>query len=326
MKIKKSIASMLCMSAMAALPFGLAQAAYPDKPVTIIVAFPPGGATDVVTRILGAGLSKAWGQTVVVENRTGAGGNIGAYHVVKAPADGYTLLMGSSAETVINALLYSKMPYDAAKDIVPVSKVGSAPLVLVVHPQVPAGNTQELIEYIKANSGKINYASSGTGGPQHLAAEEFKRVTDTSINHIPYKGGSPAITDLVGGQVELFFAGLPPAKPFIQSGKLRALAVTTESRSELAPDIPSLSESGLPGFNIENWQGLFAPAGTPPEIIDKIAADAAAVLNQQEVKDKLAAQGVSAAPSSPAEFTRFTDAERKKYAQIIKAAHVTIQQ
>ncbi len=325
MKIKKSIGALFCISALAAAPFSQAQAAYPDKAVTIIVSFPPGGATDVVTRILGAGLTKIWGQTVVVENRTGAGGNIGAHYVVRSAADGYTLLMGSSAETVINALLYAKMPYDSEKDLVPVAKVGSAPLVLVVHPKFPAGSTQELIKYLKDNPGKINYASSGTGGPQHLAAEEFKRVTGTMINHIPYKGGSPAITDLVGGQVEMFFSGLPPAKPFIQSGKLRALAVTTETRSELAPGIPTLSESGLPGFNIENWQGLFAPAGTPPDVIGKIAVDVATVLNQQEVKAKLAAQGVSAAPSSPSDFSRFMDGERKKYAQIIKAAHVSIQ-
>lgn len=324
MQLKTLLKPLILIAATVAAPFGNALAAYPDKAVKIIVSFPPGGATDVVTRILGAELSKLWAQTVVVENKTGAGGNIGANHVAKSDPDGYTLLMGSPAETVINPLLYSQMQYDAEKDLIPVSKVGSAPLVLVVHPTVPAKNAKELIEYIRKNPKKINYASSGTGGPQHLAAEEFKRVTDTQINHIPYKGGAPAITDLVGGQVQMFFSGLPPALPFIQASKLRALAVTTKTRSDLVPDIPSLAESGLPDFNIENWQGLFAPAGTPAAVIKQISADVKKALGKKEIKEKLAIQGVSAAPSSPAEFASFIVAERKTYAQIIKAANVSV--
>jgi tripartite-type tricarboxylate transporter receptor subunit TctC len=313
------------LSAMAlAIPASQAMAAFPDRPVNIVVPFPAGGATDAVARLLGDGLSKIWGQSVVVENRTGAGGNIGGNYVAKAKPDGYTLLVGSPAETVINALLYPEMQYDSQKDLAPVSKAGSAPLVLVTHPSVPVKNAKELIEYVKKSDKGVNYASSGTGGPQHLAAEEFKRVTSANINHIPYKGGSPAITDLVGGQVEMFFSGLPPAMPFIKADKLRALAVTTEQRSELVPDIPTLAESGLPGFHIENWQGVFVPAGTPADVVDKIAADIGKVLNQPEVKQKLATQGISAAPSTPAEFRKFTDSEREKYKAIIKAANVSI--
>ncbi|MGB6104501.1 MAG: tripartite tricarboxylate transporter substrate binding protein [Pusillimonas sp.] len=316
-------AALLCAMALA-MPAVQAQAAFPDRAVNIVVPFPAGGATDVVARLLGDGLSKIWKQSVVVENRTGAGGNIGGNYVAKAQADGYTLLVGSPAETVINALLYPEMQYDSQKDLTPVSKAGSAPLVLVIHPDVPVTSTKELIEYVKKSDKGVNYASSGTGGPQHLAAEEFKRVTSADINHIPYKGGSPAITDLVGGQVEMFFAGLPPAMPFIKAGKLRALAVTTEERSELVPDIPTLAESGLPGFHIENWQGVFVPAGTPPEIIDKISADIRQVLDQPETKQKLATQGISAAPSTPEEFRKFTDSEREKYKAIIEAANVSI--
>lgn len=321
--VKRFSATLLGAMALA-IPATNAMAAYPDRTVNIVVPFPAGGATDAVARLMGDGLSKIWGQSVVVENRTGAGGNIGGNYVAKAKPDGYTLLVGSPAETVINALLYPEMQYDSQKDLAPVSKAGSAPLVLVTHPSVPVKSAKELIEYVKKSDKGVNYASSGTGGPQHLAGEEFKRVTSSHINHIPYKGGSPAITDLVGGQVEMFFAGLPPAMPFIKAGKLNALAVTTEQRSELVPDIPTLAESGLPGFHIENWQGVFVPAGTPADVIDKIAADIKQVLNQPEIKQKLATQGVSAAPSTPAEFKQFTDSEREKYKAIIKAANVSI--
>jgi tripartite-type tricarboxylate transporter receptor subunit TctC len=321
--VKRFGATLLGAMALA-MPATYAMAAYPDRPVNIVVPFPAGGATDAVARLLGDGLSKIWGQTVVVENRTGAGGNIGGNYVAKAKADGYTLLVGSPAETVINALLYPEMQYDSEKDLAPVSKAGSAPLVLVTHPSVPAKNVKELIAYIKKSDKGVNYASSGTGGPQHLAGEEFKRVTSANINHIPYKGGSPAITDLVGGQVEMFFAGLPPAMPFIKAGKLNALAVTTEQRSQLVPDMPTLAESGLQGFHIENWQGVFVPAGTPANVVDKIAADIKQVLSQPDIKQKLATQGISAAPSTPAEFKTFTDGERERYKAIIKAANVTL--
>ncbi len=315
------------LSAAFAAPFFIspcASAAYPEQAVKIIVGFPAGGATDVIARILGAELSKIWGQTVVVENRTGAGGNIAAGYVAKANGDGYTLLMGSPAETVVNPLLYPEMQYNAQKDLAPVSQAGSAPLLLVAHPSVPATDAQGLIHYIKQNNGKVSYASSGTGGPQHLAGDLFKLMTQTNVLHVPYKGGAPAITDLVGGQVQIFFAGLPPALPFVKSGKAKALAVTTQSRSELVPDIPSLDESGLKGFDIQNWQGIFAPAGTSRAIIGKISADIRTALSGEAVKASLANQGISAAPSSPEGFKLFVDNERRKYADIIKAAHVSV--
>lgn len=311
-------------SAALLLPTEQILAAYPDKTVRIIASFPPGGATDAVARIVGAGLSDLWKQNVVVENKTGAGGNIGANLVAKSAPDGYTLLMGSPAETVINPLLYPEMQYDAEKDLAPITKVGSAPLVLVAHPSVGANTVPELIDYLKKHPNEMSYASSGTGGPQHLAGEEFKRLTGTSILHVPYKGGSPAITDLAGGQVQIFFAGLPPALPFIASGKIKPLAVTTKQRTELAPDIPSIAETSLPEFDIENWQGLFAPGGTPSDVIEKIAHDVATVLADAGVKKRLASQGVSATPTSTNQFVEFTKSEREKFSRIIKEAKISI--
>jgi len=254
----------------------------------------------------------------------GGGRQYRSGYVAKANGDGYTLLMGSPAETVVNPLLYPEMQYNAQKDLAPVSQAGSAPLLLVAHPSVPATDAQGLIHYIKQNNGKVSYASSGTGGPQHLAGDLFKLMTQTNVLHVPYKGGAPAITDLVGGQVQIFFAGLPPALPFVKSGKAKALAVTTQSRSELVPDIPSLDESGLKGFDIQNWQGIFAPAGTSRAIIGKISADIRTALSGEAVKASLANQGISAAPSSPEGFKLFVDNERRKYADIIKAAHVSV--
>ena len=297
----------------------VAAAAFPDRPVRIVVPFAPGGATDVVARALGQRLSQAWKQQVVIDNRPGAGGNIGADLVAKAPADGYTLLMASPAEVAINPFLYAQMPFDPAKDLVPVAKVASAPLVLVVHPSVPANNLAELIEYLKSRKDGVTYASSGTGGPQHLAGEQFRVMTDTRLIHVPYKGGAPAITDLLGGQVQMFFAGLPPARPHIQAGKLRAIAVTSAKESALMPGVPPVDAS-LPGFAIENWQGIFAPAGTPDAIVAQISRDIAAIGRDKAFDEQLSAQGAGSAPLSPAEFAAFVQGERDKYARLVKAS------
>ena len=296
-----------------------AVAAYPEKPVRIVVPFAPGGATDVVARALGQRLSAAWKQQVVIDNRPGAGGNIGADIVAKAPADGYTLLMASPAEVAINPFLYSQMPFDPAKDLVAVAKVASAPLVLVVHPSVPANNLAELIVYLKSKQDGVTYASSGTGGPQHLAGEQFRVMTNTRLIHVPYKGGAPAITDLLGGQVQMFFAGLPPARPHIQAGKLRAIAVTSTKESPLMPGVPPI-DATLPGFAIENWQGIFAPVGTPEAVVAQIARDIGAIGRDKAFDEQLAAQGAGSAPLSPAEFAAFVQGERDKYARLVKAS------
>ncbi len=297
---------------------GVAHAAYPDRPVHVIVPFAPGGATDVVARTLGARLSQMWLQPVVVENKPGAGGNIGADAVAKAPADGYTILLASPAEIVINPHLFARMPYDPAKDLAPVTKIAAAPLVLVVNPSVPARTVAELIDYIKSQKTGVSYASSGTGGPQHLAAEQFRLMTGTNLVHIPYKGGAPAVSDLLSGQVPMFFAGLPPALPHIKAGKLRALAVTTATRWPALADVPTVSEAGLPGFDIENWQGIFVPAGTPPEIIARLARDIGTVAREKDFSDRLTAQGAAPATMSPAEFGAFVRAERVKYGRLVK--------
>ena len=295
-----------------------ALALYPDKPVRLIIPFAPGGATDLVGRALAVRLTTIWGQQVLVENKPGAGGNIGADIVAKSTPDGYTLLLASPAEVAINPSLYSQMPYDSAIDLVPVAKVASAPLVLVVNSQSPIKSMQELIQYIKLKNGAVNFASSGTGGPQHLAGELFKSMASVSMTHIPYKGGAPAITDLLGGQVDLFFAGLPPALPHINSGKLRALGVTTQKRSPLLANVPTISESGFIGFNIENWQGIFVPAKTNSKIINQLSRDIERVISDKSFDETLSAQGASPYFLKPKDFAVFVQSETQKYGKLVK--------
>ena len=315
MKSLKVLRTAVALMSLAVLP---ALAAYPDKPVRVIVPFAPGGATDVVARALGIRLGQIWKQQVIIENKPGAGGNIGADIVAKSAADGYTLLLASPAEITINPFVYARMPFDPAKDLAPVSKVATAPLVLVVNSSSPAKTMPELVAHIKAQRSGINYASSGSGGPQHLAGELFRIMTGTQLTHVPYKGGAPAITDLLGGQVEMFFAGVPPALPHINSGRLRALAVTTDRRSSLLPQMPTVAESGYPGFNIENWQGVFVPAGTPKDIIDLLARDIATVAGDKGFADQLTASGAVPATMSPADFGAFVRGESAKFSKLVK--------
>jgi tripartite-type tricarboxylate transporter receptor subunit TctC len=305
-------------AAIAAACLALPAHAFPEKTVRIVVPFAPGGATDVVARALGQRLSAIWKQQVIIENKPGAGGNIGADAVAKAAPDGHTLLLASPAEVAINQFLYKAMPYDPERDLVPVTKAASAPLVLVVHPSVPANTLTELIAWLKAQKEGTPYASSGTGGPQHLAGESFRTMTGTNLVHVPYKGGAPAITDLLGGQVRMFFAGLPPAKAHIASGRIRALAITTTEPSALIPGVPTVA-SVLPGFDFENWQGVFAPKGTPDAIVAQIAKDIASVADKA-LGEQLAAQGAAPAPMAPAEFAAFVQKERRKYGELAKAS------
>jgi tripartite-type tricarboxylate transporter receptor subunit TctC len=303
--------------AAAATASSLAMAAWPEKPVKIVVPFAAGGATDVVARALGQRLGAMWKQPVVIENRPGAGGNIGADLVAKAPPDGYTLLLASPAEVAINEFLYKDMPFDAKKDLLPVSKVASAPLVLLVHPSVPAKTVPELIAFLRAHPEGTPYASSGTGGPQHLAGEQFRVLTQTNLVHVPYKGGAPATTDLLGGQVKMFFGGLPPSLPHIKSGRLRAIAVSTKDASPLLEGAPPVAAT-VPGFDIENWQGMFAPAGTPAAIVARIAEDIAQVSRDGAYHDQLVASGAGPAPMAPAAFAAFVESERRKYSELVK--------
>jgi tripartite-type tricarboxylate transporter receptor subunit TctC len=311
--------------AFAVAPLAAAQAPdYPTKSVRIVVPFPPGGTTDILARSVAQKLSEAWGQQVIVDNRPGAGGNIGSDLVAKAPPDGYTLLMGTVGTHAINPSLYAKMPYDHVRDFTPVVLVAGVPNVLVVNPGLPVHSVQELIAYAKANPGKLNFASSGNGTSIHLSGELFKTMTGVQMTHVPYKGSAPALTDLLGGQVQLMFDNLPSSLQFIKAGSLRPLAVTSAARSAALPDLPTLAESGLPGFEASSWFGLLAPARTPKPIVAKIVAAVDAWLETGDAKDKLKSQGAIAMGGSSEAFEKHIATETEKWAKVVKAsgAHV----
>jgi tripartite-type tricarboxylate transporter receptor subunit TctC len=292
-------------------------AQYPSKPIHLVVPFPPGGTTDILARDVAQKLSETWHQQVIVENRPGAGGNIGADLVAKAAPDGYTLVMGTVGTHAINPSLYKKMPYDHVKDFAPVILVAGVPNVLVVNPSLPVHSVQELIAYAKANPGKLNFASSGNGTSIHLSGELFKAMTGVQMTHVPYKGSAPALTDLMGGQVQLMFDNLPSSLGFIKAGKLRALAVTSAARSATLPDLPTIAESGLPGFEASSWFGVLAPAGTPRDVVQKLNHAIAAWLATDDAKQRLLAQGAIAAGGSPESFAKHIDAETTKWAKVV---------
>ena len=303
---------------LATLASGAWAQAYPTKPIRLVVPFPPGGATDILARAVAQKLTDEWGQPVVVDNRPGAGGNIGSELVAKAAPDGYTLEMGTVGTHAINASLYAKMPYDHVKDFAPVILVAGVPNVLEVNPSLPVNTVQELIAYAKANPGKLNFASSGNGTSIHLSGELFKVMTGVQMTHIPYKGSGPALQDLIGGQVQLMFDNLPPSLPQIKAGKLRALAVTSSTRSPALPDTPTIAESGLPGYEASSWFGVLAPAGTPPAIIAKLNAEIAAWLATPEAKEKMVALGANIGGGSPEDFAKHIAAETAKWQKVVK--------
>jgi tripartite-type tricarboxylate transporter receptor subunit TctC len=312
------LSALFAAAAIAIAPAAAKAQDYPTKPVRIVVPFPAGGATDLFARAAAQKMTEAWGQSVVVDNRPGAGGNIGSELVAKAAPDGYTLEMGTVGTHAINASLYAKMPYDHVKDFAPIILVAGVPNVLVVHPSVPANSVQELIAYLKANPGKVNFASSGSGTSIHLSGELFKVMAGVQMTHIPYKGSAPALQDLLGGQVQLMFDNLPPSLPQIKAGKLRALGVTSTARAPALPEVPTIAESGLPGFDASSWFGLLAPAGTPPAIVAKINAEIAKWLATPEAKEKLLAAGANAAGGTPEDFARHIAAEPAKWAKVVK--------
>jgi len=319
------IVRMLVALAAAVVAAGVLAQAYPAKPVRIVVPFPAGGTTDILAREVAQRLSQTLGQPFVVDNRPGAGGNIGAELVAKSPADGYTFLMGTVGTHAINASLYSKMPYDHVRDFAPVILVAGVPNVLEVNPSVPVNSVPELIAYAKANPGKLNFASSGSGTSIHLAGELFKVMTGVSMSHVPYKGSAPALADLAGGQVQLMFDNLPSSLQLIKAGKLRPLAVTSAQRSAALPDLPTVAEAGLPGFEATSWFGLLAPAGTPPDVIAKVNAEVAKWLASPEAKDKLASQGAIPAGGSAEDFTRHIAAETAKWQKVVKASGARVE-
>jgi tripartite-type tricarboxylate transporter receptor subunit TctC len=308
----------------AAVTFGASAQTYPTKPIRVVVPFPAGGTTDVLARAVAQKLTESLGQPAVVDNRPGAGGNIGAELVAKSAPDGYTLLMGTVGTHAINPSLYPKMPYDHVKDFAPVILVAGVPNVLVINPALPVNSVQELIAYAKANPGKLNFASSGNGTSIHLSGELFRTMAGVQIAHIPYKGSAPALQDLVGGQVQMMFDNLPSSLALIKAGKLKALAVTSKERAAALPDVPTMAESGLPGFEASSWFGLLAPAGTPQPVILKINADVAKWLASPEAKEKLLAQGAIAAGGTPEDFVRQIAAETAKWQKVVKESGAKI--
>ena len=311
------LAALLALFHVAALAQG-----YPNKSVKIIVPFPPGGGTDIGTRIIAQKLSEAWGQSVVVENRGGAAGIVGTEATAKSVPDGYTIMMGNIGTHAINISLYKKLPYDPVKDFAPISHVAGLPLFVLVHPSVKVTSIKELIALAKAQPGRLDYSSSGSGGSMHVAAELFKEMTGTHMVHIPYKGGGPAVADLLAGQVPLSFATVLETLPHVKSGRLRALAVTSANRSLAWPGVPTVAESGVPGYESISWLALFAPAGTPKDIVNKISLEVVRIINLPDVKERLLLQGAEPIGSTPEQLAAVLAGDIAKYAKVMKAAGV----
>lgn len=312
-----------CIAGYTALPV-LAQS-YPAKAIRIVVPFPPTGAADLLTRALANKLSEELGQPVTADNRPGAGGNIGAEAVSRAAPDGYTLLMGAVTTHAVSMSLYNNLHYDIEKDLVPVSLVANVPHILVVTPSVPAKNLGELLTWLKAENGKVNFASQGNGTLSHLEFELLKSLGGFNANHIPYKGSAPALADLLSGRVEVLFDSIPSSLPMIQAGKLRGIAVSSSSRSPVLPDLPTLAESGLPGFTADSWFGLMAPAGTPKDVIAKLNAAVAKALDAPEVKAIITRQGGFVKGSSPAQMAEQIHGDREKWAKVVKTSGAKIE-
>ena len=292
---------------------------WPEKQVNFIVPFSAGGTTDLFGRLLANHMQQKFGKPFIVENRAGAGGNLGAAAVAKAAPDGYTFLVGTVSTHAINPFLYSKLPYDTVKDFQPVSLIARLPNILVVHPSLPANNVAELIAHLKANPDKLSYGSSGAGTSIHLAAELFKIKTGTTMTHVPFRSSGDIMNNLTGGHINLAFDNITLAWPQVKAGRLRALAVSSTARSEIAPGVPTVAET-IPGFNATSWHGVFAPAGTPKAIVDAMAAEMKRILELPDVKEKLFEIGAIAAPMTPDEFVKFIDAERTKWAEVVKAS------
>lgn len=315
-------ASMVMAGSLSLVP-GAAAAAYPDKPIRLVVGFSAGGTTDVSARIIGKEMGEALGQPVVVENRPGAGSNIATEMVMRAAPDGYTLYM-VAVTAAINQTLYKNVKFDLTKDFEPVALAVQVPNVLVVNPNVPAKSVKELVDYAKANPGKMNFASSGSGTSIHMAGELFKQAAGIDVIHIPYKGSGPAVTDLVGGQVDFMFDNMPASWPNVQAGKLRALAVTTANRSSTAPDLPTMQESGFPGFDVSSWFGVLAPKGTPSDIVEKLNKVIRDALAKPEVQQQLAGLGAVPANTTTAQFAAFIKSEVDGWAKVVKASGATV--
>ena len=314
--MKNTLKHTLCILALMFAATSNAQP-FPTKPIKIIVPFPAGGTVDFFARVISTKLSDALGQSVLVENRAGAGGNIAAEAVAKAAPDGYTLLMGSEI-IAINTSLYSKIGYDPVKDLAPITLVGTVPNILIVHPGLPVNSVNDLIALAKKTPGKISFASTGQGTSTHLSSELFKLMANVDMLHVPYKGGPPAIADLISGQVNMMFINMPTGITHVRSGKAKIIAVSSIKRVSQLPDVPTVDQAGVKGFETSAWSGLYAPAGTPVDIVNRLNAEVVKILKQPSVREQLMAQGAEPVGDTPEEFSRFTLAEISKWAKIIK--------
>ncbi|HQU49863.1 MAG TPA: tripartite tricarboxylate transporter substrate binding protein [Casimicrobiaceae bacterium] len=319
--LRSSIVALAAASLAAFAVTGSAQD-WPSKPIRMIVPYPPGGGTDIVARILNEKLAPELGQPIVIENKGGAGGSVGTEVAAHAPADGYTILLTLSSHT-INPKLFPRLGYDVEKDFTPVSLVTLIPQIVVANPSLPVSNIAELVAYLKANPGKVNYASVGIGSPGHVAGELFKLKTGTQMTHVPYKGGGPAVTDTIGGQVQLLFVSIPAALQFVKQGRLKALAVTSGKRTPSAPDVPTIVENGGPDVVVDSWYGVLVPSKTPAPVVAKLNAAMAKVLAMPEVREKLFAQGAEAVWTTSADFDAMIRDELKKWEYVIRAAKIT---
>ena len=307
----------------ALMPAAFAAEAYPNKPITMVVPFVAGGTTDILARIVGQSLGEELGQPVIIDNRAGAGGNIGGQFAARAPADGYTIFMGTVGTHAINEWLYKKMPFSPNKDFAPLTRVANVPNLLVANPAQPFKNVKELISYAQAHPGQVNFGSSGSGSSIHLSGELFKMMAKVDMIHIPYKGSAPAVTDLLGNQIAIMFDNMPSAIQHVRSGKLRPLAVTTAKRSPELPDVPTVAEAGVPGYEATSWFGLFAPTKTPADVQAQLHAAIIKVLQKPDVIKKIGDQGGEVVTESQAEFGKFIAAENEKWKQVVKTSGAT---
>jgi tripartite-type tricarboxylate transporter receptor subunit TctC len=321
---RRTVLAMLATTALvAATPGGASAQDFPTKPITIVVPFSAGGTTDILARIVGQGLQGELKQSTVVDNRAGAGGNIGTQAVARAQADGYTLLMGTVGTHAINAALYKKLGFDPVKDFAPLTRVANVPNLLVANPDQPYKTVQELIAYAKANPGKVNFGSSGAGTSIHLSGELFKSLAGVDIQHVPYKGSAPALADLLGNQIGIMFDNMPSSIAHVRSGKLRPLAVTTAKRSPELPDVPTVAEAGVPGYEATSWFGMFAPAGTPAPVLARLNGALTKVLNDPGVRKRMAEQGAEPVSETPEQFAAFIAAESRKWGDVVKQSGAT---
>ena len=316
--------ALLGLAMLAAAPTLRAQGAYPDKPITLIVGFPPGGGVDIVARQLAETLSEQLGQRVVIDNKAGAAGNVAMDFVARARPDGYTLLMGNLGMLAANPVLYPKLSFDASRDFAPVARVVVTPLLAAVPSTLPVKNMQELVALAKAKPGTLNFGSGGNGNINHLAGELLKLQTGTQITHVPYKGSAPALADLVAGHIQLVIDGFNVVQPSVAGGRARAIGITGDTRSPAMPDVPTMKESGLPDLVIYGWQGVFAPAATPPVIIERLSAEVAKALANPALKSRLSGQGTEPAYQPPAQFRTYITAEQQRWATVINTAKITV--